>query len=163
MKAPNFHDDGTLKIMQSELVVATWMPKEIQLMLLVADLHYSVGTGKCRDTDKTPCSGDPDTAAWLAEALDAEKPDLVVSTLAQLQNVWSSPRGSYQHLDRIMLNHQVFSGDQLNGQSTSYDSRSVLAKFARPVIERQIPWTAIFGAPALLTVRTNVANLTREP
>lgn len=39
----------------------------------------------------------------------------------------------------------VFSGDQLNGQKTSYDSRSVLAKFAGPVIDRQIPWAAIFG------------------
>jgi hypothetical protein len=39
----------------------------------------------------------------------------------------------------------VFSGDQLNGQKTSYDSRSVLAKFAKPVIEREIPWAAVFG------------------
>jgi len=45
----------------------------------VADLHYSVGPGLCRDTDKTPCSGDPDTATWLADALDAEQPDLVAS------------------------------------------------------------------------------------
>lgn len=35
--------------------------------------------------------------------------------------------------------------DQLNGQKTSYDSRSVLAKFATPVIERKIQWAAIFG------------------
>ncbi|WVQ98259.1 hypothetical protein IAU59_005382 [Kwoniella sp. CBS 9459] len=95
---PVFQSDGTLKIMQ------------------IADLHYSVGSGTCRDTDKQPCVGDEDTAAWLAEALDAEQPDLV-----------------------------VFSGDQLNGQETSYDSRSVLAKFAKPVIDRKIPWTAIFG------------------
>ncbi|WVQ69479.1 uncharacterized protein L199_007698 [Kwoniella botswanensis] len=97
-QVPKFHKDGTFKIMQ------------------IADLHYSVGEGQCKDTDKTPCSGDSDTAQWLGEALDAETPDLV-----------------------------VFSGDQLNGQSTSYDSRSVLAKFAKPVIERQIPWVAIFG------------------
>ena len=45
----------------------------------VADLHYSVGTGECRDSDKEPCSGDPDTATWLADALDSEQPDLVVS------------------------------------------------------------------------------------
>jgi len=48
--------------------------------------------------------------------LDAEKPDLV-----------------------------VFTGDQLNGQGTSWDSRSVIAKFAMPIIERKIPWTAVFG------------------
>jgi hypothetical protein len=40
---------------------------------------------------------------------------------------------------------QVFSGDQLNGQKTSYDSRSVSAKFTKPVIDRQIPWCAVFG------------------
>nr|XP_019008286.1 uncharacterized protein I206_06841 [Kwoniella pini CBS 10737]OCF47067.1 hypothetical protein I206_06841 [Kwoniella pini CBS 10737] len=95
---PKFHKDGTFKIMQ------------------IADLHYSVGEGECRDTDKSPCVGDSDTATWLEQALIEEKPDLV-----------------------------VFSGDQLNGQSTSYDSRSVLAKFAKPVIDRQIPWAAIFG------------------
>ncbi|KAK4685487.1 hypothetical protein P7C73_g4662, partial [Tremellales sp. Uapishka_1] len=95
---PKFHQDGTFKIMQ------------------IADLHYSVGDGTCRDTEKSPCTGDPDTASWLEEALDAEKPDLV-----------------------------VFSGDQLNGQETSYDARSVFGKFAKPVIDRKIPWAAVFG------------------
>jgi hypothetical protein len=40
----------------------------------------------------------------------------------------------------------------LNGQKTSYDSRSVLAKFARPVIDRKIPWAAIFGKLARLDI-----------
>lgn len=39
----------------------------------------------------------------------------------------------------------VFTGDQLNGQGTTWDSKSVLAKFAVAVIERQIPWAAVFG------------------
>lgn len=39
----------------------------------------------------------------------------------------------------------MFSGDQLNGQKTSYNARSVLAKFAKPVIDRKIPWAAVFG------------------
>lgn len=39
----------------------------------------------------------------------------------------------------------MFSGDQLNGQKTSYDARSVIAKVTKPVIDRQIPWCAIFG------------------
>ncbi|KAL7419143.1 Phosphatase dcr2 [Cryptotrichosporon argae] len=95
---PRFHSNGTYKIMQ------------------IADLHYSVGKGECRDTDDPDCIGDEDTATWLAAALDAERPDLV-----------------------------VFSGDQLNGQGTSYDSRSVLAKFAKPVIDREIAWAAVFG------------------
>jgi len=77
----------------------------------------SVSHGKCRDTDVTPCDHSDDlTSNLLATTLDAEKPDLV-----------------------------IFTGDQLNGQGTSWDSRSVLAKFATPVIERQIPWTAVFG------------------
>lgn len=63
----------------------------------------------------------------MGEALDAEKPDLV-----------------------------VFSGDQLNGQKSSYDARSVLAKFARPVIDRHIPWAAVFGE----YIPNTLANLT---
>ncbi|BEI97383.1 hypothetical protein CcaverHIS631_0209720 [Cutaneotrichosporon cavernicola] len=98
IEAPKFRIDGSFKIMQ------------------IADLHFSVGKGECRDTDKNPCAAYPDTAAWLAEALDAEKPDMV-----------------------------VFSGDQLNGQKTSYDSLSVLATFAEPVIARKIQWAAVFG------------------
>lgn len=78
-------------------------------ILQVADLHYSVGDGLCRDTPKSPCVGDVDTASLLARVLDAEKPDLV-----------------------------VFSGDQLNGQDTSWDAASVLAKFAKPVIDRKM-------------------------
>jgi hypothetical protein len=46
--------------------------------MAVADLHFSVGSGECRDTDKTPCIGDAETLKWLGEALDAENPDLVV-------------------------------------------------------------------------------------
>lgn len=109
---PVFRTDGTFKIMQSELN----RQRSRVLLTKVADLHYSVGEGECRDTNKDPCSGDKDTATWLGEALDAERPDMV-----------------------------VFSGDQLNGQKTSYDSASVLAKFAAPVIDRKIPWAAVFG------------------
>ena len=56
------------------------------------------------------------TISLLERVLDQEKPDLV-----------------------------VFTGDQLNGQSTSWDAKTVLAKFARAVTDRQIPWAAVFG------------------
>jgi hypothetical protein len=56
-------------------------------ILIVADLHYSVGNGECRDTDKEPCVGDVDTATWLAAALDAEKPDMVVRSLPSLIDI----------------------------------------------------------------------------
>ena len=82
----------------------------------VADLHYSVSVGACRDT-ATPCTGSDNlTNTLLGRMLDIEKPDLV-----------------------------VFTGDQLNGQTTTWDGPSVLAKFARAVTERGIPWAAVFG------------------
>lgn len=60
---PHFSHNGTYKILQ------------------IADLHFSVSNGRCRDTDRTPCKyGDTETASLLAQALDAEKPDLVVFT-----------------------------------------------------------------------------------
>jgi len=82
----------------------------------VADLHYSTSHGHCLDTPLKPCDGYNSSQSLLGRALDAERPDLV-----------------------------VFTGDQLNGQKTSWDSRSVLAKFATEVIKRKIPWTAVFG------------------
>jgi predicted MPP superfamily phosphohydrolase len=96
---PHFSHDGHFKIMQ------------------IADLHFSVGVGPCRDPS-SPCDGGAYayTKSLIERALDAEKPDLV-----------------------------VFTGDQLNGQGTSWDPTSVLAKFAAPVISRRIPWAAVFG------------------
>lgn len=86
-------------------------------ILQVADLHYSVSHGSCRDTDISPClASDNLTNTLIGRALDAEKPDLV-----------------------------VFTGDQLNGQGTSWDPKSVLAKFAVAVTDRGIPWAAVFG------------------
>jgi 3',5'-cyclic AMP phosphodiesterase CpdA len=95
----HFSRDGRFKIMQ------------------IADLHFSVGAGPCRDPS-SPCNGGAYayTEALVERALDEEKPDLV-----------------------------VFTGDQLNGQGTSWDATSVLARFAAPVISRRIPWAAVFG------------------
>jgi metallophosphoesterase superfamily enzyme len=33
----------------------------------------------------------------------------------------------------------------LNGQGTSWDPKSVIAKFSRAVAEQGIPWAAVFG------------------
>ncbi|KAG6857449.1 hypothetical protein H0H87_003516 [Tephrocybe sp. NHM501043] len=86
-------------------------------IMQVADLHYSVSQGVCRDSDRNPCEhSDNLTSTLVGKALEAEKPDLV-----------------------------VFSGDQLNGQRTTWDSKSVLAKFAKAVTEKGIPWAAVFG------------------
>ncbi|GAA5859682.1 hypothetical protein JCM1840_006407 [Sporobolomyces johnsonii] len=91
-------------------------------ILQVADLHFSVGPGKCRDLDpvrEADCQrvgADVYSLRWLEEALDEIKPDLV-----------------------------VLSGDQLNGQETSWDARSVILKWAPLLYERGIPWTTIFG------------------
>lgn len=100
-RAPPLHfsRSGTFKVMQ------------------VADLHYSVSQGFCRDTDRKPCEhSDNLTTTLVGKALDAERPDLV-----------------------------VFTGDQLNGQGTTWDPKSVLAKFAQSATDREIPWAAIFG------------------
>ncbi|KAF8636425.1 hypothetical protein AX17_003607 [Amanita inopinata Kibby_2008] len=86
-------------------------------IMQIADLHFSVSQGVCRDTDRRPCeNSDNLTSTLLTHILDEEKPDLV-----------------------------VFTGDQLNGQGTSWDPKSVLAKFARAVTDRSIPWAAVFG------------------
>ncbi|KZV63009.1 Metallo-dependent phosphatase [Peniophora sp. CONT] len=91
--------DGRFKIMQ------------------VADLHFSISSGACRDPAE-PCPGGAYnyTSSLLGRTLDQEKPNLV-----------------------------VFTGDQLNGQGTVLDAKSVLAKFAREVADRKIPWAVVFG------------------
>ncbi len=103
----------------------------------VADLHFAVNNGTCRDTDRSPCNAAPDTIKLMGEALDHERPNLVVciGTIP-----WAAPLSG--------LAPQVFSGDQLNGkgsQDESYDAKSVIAKAFGPVIDRKIPWVAIFG------------------
>ncbi|KAJ2934881.1 hypothetical protein H1R20_g2293, partial [Candolleomyces eurysporus] len=86
-------------------------------ILQVADLHYSVSPGACLDTPLKPCEGaDNLTNTLVGHMLDLEKPDLV-----------------------------VFTGDQLNGKGTSWDPKSVLAKFAKAVTDRKVPWAAVFG------------------
>jgi hypothetical protein len=83
----------------------------------IADLHFSVGAAPCLDPT-TPCDGGAYayTESLVGRVLDEERPDMV-----------------------------VFTGDQLNGQGTTWDAASVLAKFAAPVISRRIPWAAVFG------------------
>lgn len=89
-------------------------------ILQIADLHFSVGKGKCLDSDWPGCNdpkgADLVTLDWLGSVLDEEKPDLV-----------------------------VLSGDQLNGRDTSYSSESVILKVAKLFENRKIPWTAVLG------------------
>ncbi|GAA6050487.1 hypothetical protein JCM3770_002620 [Rhodotorula araucariae] len=91
-------------------------------ILQVADLHFSVGPGECRDMDERreaecrAAGADVYSLRWLEAALDEVKPALV-----------------------------VLSGDQLNGQKTSWDARSVILKWAPLLWQRNIPWTVIYG------------------
>lgn len=75
-------------------------------------IRVGVSRGSCQDLDKSSlpsflssllpgsdCPGDTLTQSLVARVLDIEKPDLV-----------------------------VFTGDQLNGQTTSWSSASVIAK-----------------------------------
>jgi hypothetical protein len=43
-----------------------------------------------------------------------------------------------------LLNERI-SGDQINGQGTSWDERSTIPAVLMPVIERKIHWVSIFG------------------
>ncbi len=95
-------------------------------ILQLADLHYSVEPEPCRDVPKagvewkhttsSNCDGYNETLPVIEKWLDAEKPDLVVLT-----------------------------GDQFNGQRTSWDERSVVMKVVEPLIRRKILWAAILG------------------
>ncbi|SAM83466.1 related to DCR2-dosage-dependent cell cycle regulator [Ustilago bromivora] len=92
-------------------------------ILQLADLHFSVNPEPCRDYNpKDPrwatrgCLSKNDTFSLIDNWLDTEKPDLVVLT-----------------------------GDQLNGQGTSWDPRSVLSLYTAPLIARKIPYAVILG------------------
>ena len=60
----SFSTNGTYKIVQ------------------IADLHFSVGKGKCLDSNWPGCKdvvgSDNVTLQWLGEMLDSEKPDLII-------------------------------------------------------------------------------------
>ncbi|CAG8961509.1 hypothetical protein HYFRA_00013860 [Hymenoscyphus fraxineus] len=99
---PRINSDGKFKIMQ------------------LADIHFSTGTGHCRDPmpaghDGGKCEADTRTLLFIARLLDEEKPDLV-----------------------------VLSGDQVNGE-TAPDAQSAIFKYAELLVERKIPYASIFG------------------
>ncbi|AQZ11264.1 DCR2 (YLR361C) [Zygosaccharomyces parabailii] len=93
-------EDGTYKIVQ------------------LADLHFSVGKGECRDEFPKHdfCEADPKTIKFVEEVLDLEEPDMV-----------------------------VFTGDQIMGDRAVQDSETALLKAVAPVIKRRIPWAMVWG------------------
>lgn len=135
---PSWEDSGKISKVKNEAVVrlqARRTPIRLPSMpdlafdssgnftiLQIADLHFSVDGGSCRDiANSTACPSNPDqadqaTLAWLQPLLEEVKPDLVVLT-----------------------------GDQLNGQDTSWDAPSVIYKVASLFANTTIPWTVIFG------------------
>ncbi|KNG90396.1 phosphoesterase, partial [Aspergillus nomiae NRRL 13137] len=90
-------------------------------IMQLADLHLSTGLGSCRDpipAEPVPgqkCEADPRTLEFVERLLDEEKPDMVVLT-----------------------------GDQVNGE-TSKDAQSALFKSVKLLVDRKIPYAAIFG------------------
>ena len=90
-------------------------------ILQVSDAHLATGVGVCRDAidaDGKPsqnCEADTRTLDFIEKILDDEKPNLV-----------------------------ILSGDQVEGPQAP-DTQSAIFKFASPLIERQIPYAAIFG------------------
>ena len=90
-------------------------------VMQLADIHLSTGLGVCRDpvpAESVPgqkCEADPRTLEFIERLLDEEKPDMV-----------------------------IFSGDQINGE-TSPDAQSALFKSVKLLVDRKIPYAAIFG------------------
>ncbi|KAJ5345081.1 hypothetical protein N7452_003085 [Penicillium brevicompactum] len=90
-------------------------------VMQLADLHMSTGLGACRDPVPVEavagqkCEADPRTLEFVERLLDEEKPDMV-----------------------------VFSGDQINGE-TAPDAQSALYKSVKLLVDRKIPYAAIFG------------------
>ncbi|KAH8427972.1 metallophosphoesterase family protein [Aspergillus melleus] len=90
-------------------------------IMQLADLHLSTGLGHCRDpvpAELVPgqkCEADTRTLEFVERLLDEEQPDMV-----------------------------VMSGDQVNGE-TSKDAQSALFKAAKLLVDRKIPYAAIFG------------------
>jgi hypothetical protein len=101
-------------------------------IMQLADLHLSTGLGLCRDpvpVEPVPgqkCEADPRTLEFVGRLLDEEKPDFV-----------------------------VLSGDQVNGE-TSRDAQSALFKSVKLLVDRKIPYAAIFGN------HDDEGNLSRE-
>jgi len=91
--------------------------------------------------------GDDTTLKMISRWLDEEKPDLVGEFVRSVIQKRERERVKLSRSvpDFSLLSLSVFSGDQLNGQGTSWDVRSVLPKVLDPVISRKIPWTAILG------------------
>lgn len=86
-------------------------------ILQVADLHFSVLEEPCRDVaDRESCQSHNHTMARIEQWLDVERPDLV-----------------------------AFTGDQWNGQGTSWDERSTTPIWIEPLVRRKIPWIPVFG------------------
>ncbi|KAK4658096.1 Phosphatase dcr2 [Podospora pseudocomata] len=102
---PRVKDNGRYKIMQ------------------LADIHFSTGVGKCRDSlpggwDEKhggKCEADTRTIDFIERVIEEERPDLV-----------------------------VLSGDQVNGE-TSPDTQSAIFKYAQLLIKHKIPYVSIFG------------------
>ncbi|KFH73873.1 hypothetical protein MVEG_01087 [Podila verticillata NRRL 6337] len=81
-----------------------------------ADMHMATGPHMCFNVPSSmDCTGDINTLMLMERMLDTERPDLV-----------------------------VFTGDNVDGISSN-DAYATILKYSRPVVERGIPWTIIFG------------------
>lgn len=105
-------------------------------ILQIADLHFSVLPTVCRDTSPshTACSHLSDTTLKSGGS-----DDITLSYLSQLLDN-PSLLGLEKKPDLV-----IFTGDQLNGQDSSWDSESVIARVAKVVGDRGIRWASIFG------------------
>ena len=90
-------------------------------IMQIADLHYAIGPGVCRDPFPQEkygevCEADVITDKFISKLLDNENPDFV-----------------------------VFTGDQIMDGLCTQDSETCLLKVVKPLIDRKIKYTFIWG------------------
>lgn len=119
----NEHDDEVMKKSKEKNNIIPLKGKEQKQfkVLQIADIHYAVGKGKCRDpfpeeNFAQKCEADLLTNEFIDKVLDIEKPNFV-----------------------------VFSGDQIMGDLCTEDSASCLLKVVDSLVKRKINYTLIWG------------------
>ena len=116
---PRIRKDGKFKIMQ------------------VSDLHLSTGLGVCREPEPKDhnggkCDADPRTIEFVERVLDDEKPDFVVLSGDQVNGDTAPDVPSVSQL-RHIFSERILTRFQ------------ALFKIVAVLIERKIPYAAIFG------------------
>ncbi|KAH8925342.1 hypothetical protein BT69DRAFT_1295705 [Atractiella rhizophila] len=110
-------------------------------ILQIADLHFSSDVGHCFDISKTQTNGHE----ILDNCRDLGGDATALKWLDRVLMSWldEARRKKTDYRDGGGL--VVLSGDQLNGQKTTWDPKTALLKVADIFVNRRIAWTIVFG------------------